>query len=598
MQNALLIRFEILCQRSRLPTGFVRQYSRLIRPRDEKTTSSSGTALSVRSDVGQQTTCLELLDQSYEGQARGGQIDEQTIFIDDLSATLEAHRARNRASIIRKIGETRLVSSGENKQHVLDDKEKQTPSASNAVSEQPQRTVNGDLLERWPADSLQARRLMVREGRCGVVKSDKVLEYKGAIEGIKSPWKIESHGHVRRRILERPWLAYLENRSEDVKDRLVPCRLCSTDSSDMALRLSREIRAFEEYMRLTPADEEASKLIISDVKSALDSGSGQRSIVLVGSRSTGLATPLSDFDFSIAPGQEEADREKSIQHEGGKSISVINKEAISSLWQVYKKLRRSKWFFDIALYNGRVSVARAKHRATGLEVQFQIRSLQLPSQAYAAECLQENPFIRPLFIVIRHLLEIRGLTKVVEGGLGSYSILMMVLTALKHAGTTEKHASLDLGGQLLYILNFYGTANLYKYGFSANPPLKFDKKKEDKPIEESIEGQSTSQLSSIDQLKTYNPQKPYLLCLKDPADKKNDLGRSAYAIKHIQKTFNAIHTQILKNLSDQSRKPDETLNFTTYSLLDGALRADYTAFEKCRSAVDRFADPNFHQTNS
>lgn len=44
-------------------------------------------------------------------------------------------------------------------------------------------------------------------------------------------------------------------------------------------------------------------------------------------------------------------------------------------------------------------------------------------------------------------------------------------------------------------------------------------------------------LEGLHKLSLVDPTQPYLLCLQDPADNLNDLGRKAYGYKHIRKTF-------------------------------------------------------------
>lgn len=42
---------------------------------------------------------------------------------------------------------------------------------------------------------------------------------------------------------------------------------------------------------------------------------------------------------------------------------------------------------------------------------------------------------------------------------------------------------------------------------------------------------------------------PYLLCLQDPADADNDLGRKGYGWKHIQATIRALRSSIVQQMS-------------------------------------------------
>ena len=103
-------------------------------------------------------------------------------------------------------------------------------------------------------------------------------------------------------------------------------------------------------------------------------------------------------------------------------------------------------------------------------------------------------------------------------------------------------------------------------------------------------------------MQTFYPRKPYLLCLQDPANNLNDLGKNAYAIKHIQATFCKVKQRIQTYLEheDKDEVEDEVEDEDVF--IDGKtharmrcylgcfLRADYRPFELRRSRVERYAD--------
>ena len=152
--------------------------------------------------------------------------DAKDIDIEDLSATLEAHRASNRAIAIRKILDPkdsfRQLSLGG------DDHE---GSGSDEMSEAKEKK----LLRMWPADSVQAKEIKGKIGNRGsrdtrnfIKKSDMgdILEYDGHPQQLHKPWKVSKHEEDVE--LQRPWLAYIETTSEDNLERFV---LRNTDGS-------------------------------------------------------------------------------------------------------------------------------------------------------------------------------------------------------------------------------------------------------------------------------------------------------------------------------------------------------------------------------
>ena len=357
----------------------------------------------------------------------------------------------------------------------------------------------------------------------------------------------------------------------------------SVDHGLTQYRLSKEIRAFEAFMRLSPGEEAAAQLVINDFTSIVKNIVPTNPLTLLGSRSSGLASPTSDFDFSISMPSSESQVTEILTTLNPRQLITAS---IRALRKIEKGLRKSEQIVDTEMVAARVPLVSCKHRATGLNIQLQTMSPYQAAQQYTAAYLAELPSLRPLYILIRHFLEIRDLTTVFEGGLGSYTILMMIVTALKHA--SGRFAADDLGGQLLHVLDFYGNKDLYKHGFSANPPRVFDKSKNKKwPMEERIARAKDPQLRGIDEIvQKSDVRKPYLLCLQDPASHFNDLGKNAYAIKHIQATFQRAREGILKSFHNR-----KTLRGTEeWSALNAMVRGNYKDFELDRRRIERCVD--------
>ena len=352
-------------------------------------------------------------------------------------------------------------------------------------------------------------------------------------------------------------------------------------------------------MRLSPQEEAAAQLVISDVVSVVRTESAVKPLTLLGSRSTGLATPISDFDFTFAlppslPGGLKIPPSVDSLSHPKYTISEIKRTARKALAKMVAYFHSSSKFGETEFVQfARVPIIRSKHIATGLDVQIQTLAPYQAAHEHTIAYLSEFPSLRPLYILLRYCLELRNLTTVFEGGLGSYSILMMIVTALKHS--SGRFASDDLGGQLMYVLEFYGKANLYEVGFSANPPRVFEKQKKgcSLSLEERNVRLNDPQLSGIDQMTTFYPRKPYLLCLQDPANDLNDLGKNAYAIKHIQATFCRLRESIERRMKRTTVKDSDG---STLSYLERLVSANYRYFEAGRIKVERFADPKIRNS--
>ena len=334
-------------------------------------------------------------------------------------------------------------------------------------------------------------------------------------------------------------------------------------------------------MRLSAAEEAGAQLVVSEMHSITRNSLENIPLILLGSRSNGLATPLSDFDFTFTTPFLDYNAE---DHTSTDTNSKLIRKAVKSLKMIQKDLCTSTKLNNTRLVWARVPILETQHRVTGLKVQIQTMASHQLAQEYKAAYLHELPSLRPLYITLQYFLKIRGLTKVFEGGLGSYSLLMMIVTALKHSSGT--FASDDLAGQLLYILHFYGSADLYQWGLSANPPCLFNVKIEWSKIErlEPLKSCQGAQLKgTCDIVRGRDPRKPYLMSLQDPADPSNDLGKNTYAIKHIQATFKRAREGILHAIE----RIQDFDGVKTSSYLDHLLLADYRAFEAHRSRIEQ-----------
>lgn len=349
--------------------------------------------------------------------------------------------------------------------------------------------------------------------------------------------------------------------------------------ANMMHRLTNEIQAYEAYMRLSPREESASELVIADVNSVALKGRETQPLNLLGSRSTGLATPTSDFDFSItSPGYLPECRIEDTSERASSSRRKAKSEAVKALRRLLRNFVLSGKFRNPELVlSARVPIIRCTHVATRLQVQIQTMVPYQAADEYKLASLAELPSLRPLYILLRSFLELRNLTTVFEGGLGSYSILMMIVVALKHSG--GRFAPDNLGSQLMHVLDFWGNADLYAVGFSVDPPRAFDKQTGLTLDTARMDG---PQLGCIHLIQALDPRKPYLLCLQDPANYTNDLGKNAYAIKHIQATFRYEVHNLRNRCSPKSSSRKSYLDF---------LEADYSHFEMSRCRVERYADP-------
>ena len=357
----------------------------------------------------------------------------------------------------------------------------------------------------------------------------------------------------------------------------------SIRSNHRSLRLNDELKAYAKFMRLGPIEREAAEIFTGDVTSLVHKILPNSPVLPIGSYSTGLADRLSDFDFSISlPDLDKAPLERGPSPTRPQACKIRAK----ALLDTRSSLARSSQFVPpVEMIYARVPIVKAIHRITRFRVELQVLGSHQATREFTMAYLAEFPALRPLHIVFRSALHIRRLNIVHEGGLGSYSILMMIVNALKHA--SGRFAQDDLAGHFLHVLDFYCKADLYKYGFSPDPPRTFPKQAK-LSSDEKIARLRDPVLRGMDILLKANPRKPYLLCLQDPANPVNDLGSKAYGIKHVQKLFGAIREGLKINMAAWEGDGDFQKAWQPHALLAELLGANYAALEEQRRQVEQW----------
>ena len=146
--------------------------------------------------------------------------DARPIIVENLTATLEAHRAwnrdhqlRSRAPSIRKDKtplKKKIYSHGPApfKRVVLG-----ADSDGGSGAEKSLEKKENTRLQMWPSDSVQAQKKARSKGLEVFVEKGKVLEYRGTEQFRMGPWKIDRSS--KKMQMQRPWMGYMKIKGED-----------------------------------------------------------------------------------------------------------------------------------------------------------------------------------------------------------------------------------------------------------------------------------------------------------------------------------------------------------------------------------------------
>ncbi|KAF2807929.1 uncharacterized protein BDZ99DRAFT_464826 [Mytilinidion resinicola] len=350
-------------------------------------------------------------------------------------------------------------------------------------------------------------------------QGQQLLEYKGEnVEPLSEVLVPES---------ELPWVV-----KEDLQ------------SMTGAERLSEEISRFNSYMMPTPNERTARQAVIKELSDLVKKHFPKHTVSVFGSEWNGLALATSDIDFRLSvPALVGSKLENAPRY-------IVRKVLTKDLERLHLIMQRSVGIYMLcSIRHARYPLISVQHIKSRLDLQVVGSNDTSVSRTYVLKYLAEHPGLKELIAVLKVLFDIRGISDVFRGGLGSYSVFMMAVASIKLG---PQGTSTDLGQRLLNFLSFWAKFDTYTTGVSIEPAEVFPKTsrtiitvKQKKNLDE--KGLLREKLGQID------PAQPYLLCLQDPADATNDVGKKGFAIKHIQATFAHLEKELRTAMKENTR---------------------------------------------
>lgn len=268
--------------------------------------------------------------------------------------------------------------------------------------------------------------------------------------------------------------------------------------------LHRELIAFDYWMTPTAAEHETRCMVIELISRAIKSQFRDAEVYPFGSQETKLYLPQGDLDLVVV------------------SNSMANLRVQSALRTMAACLRRHNLATDVqVIAKAKVPIIKFVTTYARLKVDISLNHTNgLTTASYVNSWLRKWPHIRPLILVVKYLLMQRGMSEVFSGGLGSYSVIIMVISFLQLHPKVQRgeiDADRSLGVLLLEFLELYGK----NFGYD-NCGI-------------SIRGRGGYFSKARRGWK--DERRPFMLCIEDPHDPSNDISKGSFGIINVRSTL-------------------------------------------------------------
>ncbi|XP_023133349.2 terminal nucleotidyltransferase 4A-like [Amphiprion ocellaris] len=340
--------------------------------------------------------------------------------------------------------------------------------------------------------------------------------------GSKHHHHHQSHPSGRRRQLNRantfpgvdPLLPY-EYNGQYVDSS---CSLWKTRRYSPGINgLHEEIVDFFSFMSPRPEEEAMRRDVVNRIESVIKDLWPTARVEIFGSFSTGLYLPTSDIDLVVfgkwdhPPLQELEQALKKQNIAGPCPIKVLDKATVPII--------------KLTDHETQVKV----------DISFNVETAVKAAQ-FIKSYLKKYTVLPPLIFVLKQFLLQRDLNEVFTGGISSYSLILMAISFLQlHPRIDTRRSNINLGILLIEFFELYGRDfNYMKMGIRVkNGGAYLSKEEMAKAME--------------------NGNRPSMLCIEDPLQPGNDVGRSSYGVLQVKQVFDFAYMVLSHGVSPLAR---------------------------------------------
>lgn len=286
-------------------------------------------------------------------------------------------------------------------------------------------------------------------------------------------------------------------------------------------RLCEEVRTYADWISPSAEEHATRTMVIALLQRALCSQWPDAKVYSFGSQDTRLYLPQGDIDLVVlSKAMDKQSRETTLRemaaclraHKLATDIQVIGRAKVPII----------KFVCPLGHFHIDISI----NQANGLQ-----------TAHFINRWLVRQPAIRPLVMVVKQFLQQRALSEVFTGGLGSYSVTLLVLSFLQvhpKLQRAEMSAMRNLGTLLMEFLELYGK----NFGYD----------------ECTISVRGRGGYVSKRQRGFYDVRKPFMLSIEDPHDPDGDVSKGSFAILSVRSAlggaFDILHAALCERAND------------------------------------------------
>ncbi|XP_016523768.1 non-canonical poly(A) RNA polymerase PAPD7-like isoform X2 [Poecilia formosa] len=290
--------------------------------------------------------------------------------------------------------------------------------------------------------------------------------------------------------------------------------------------LHEEIMDFFNFMSPRPEEEAMRRDVVNRIESVIKDLWPTARVQIFGSFSTGLYLPTSDIDLVV--------------------FGKWDHPPLQDLEQALKKHNVAGNYPIKVLDKATVPIIKLTDHETKVKVDI---SFNVETAVKAAQLiksyLKKYTVLPPLIFVLKQFLLQRDLNEVFTGGISSYSLILMAISFLQlHPRIDTRRTNINLGILLIEFFELYGRDfNYMKTGIRVK--------------------NGGAYLSKEEMLKTMDHgNRPSMLCIEDPVQPGNDVGRSSYGVLQVKQVFDFAYMVLSHGVSPLYAYPNKEYDST------------------------------------